>query len=183
MATTVPLTAHAGEKQDTEHTGSKREGRLLALSSTVSVALALALIVLTYGVRLEASRLLVLRTLLVLLAAFEAWTGFPQLLSARRFIAANGWPDHRVYHAVLQDAGVYNLGWAAAFALAALDPVRNAAILQAGVFLFLLHASAHFLRYFLTFLGREPYFPPRLELAAALPLITLGIGVLLFYPS
>ncbi len=112
MATTVPLTAHAGEKQDTEHTGSKREGRLLALSSTVSVALALALIVLTYGVRLEASRLLVLRTLLVLL-----------------------------------------------------------------------DASAHFLRYFLTFLGREPYFPPRLELAAALPLITLGIGVLLFYPS
>ena len=56
MATTVPLTAHAGEKQDTEHTGSKREGRLLALSATVSVALALALIVLTYAVRLEASR-------------------------------------------------------------------------------------------------------------------------------
>jgi len=84
---------------------------------------------------------------------------------------------------VVQDAGVYNLGWAVAFSLAALDPLRNVAILQADAFLLLLHASVHLLRYVATLLGREPYFPPRLELAAALPLITSGIGVLLFYPS
>lgn len=182
MANPVALIQDAGEKKGAAPIGSKREARLLALSSTVSVALALALIALTYAVRLEASRLLVLRLLLALAAALEASGGLPQLLSARRFIATNGWPDHRVYHAVVQDAGVYNLGWAMAFALAALDPVRHVGILQAGVFLFLLHASAHLMRYFGTVLGGEPYFPPRLELAAALPLVTLGVGVIMFYP-
>ena len=75
------------------------------------------------------------------------------------------------------------LGGAVAFSLAAFSPFRNVAVVQAGVLLLILDASVHLLRYVATFLGREPYFPPRLKLAAALPLITSGIGVLLFYPS
>jgi len=64
---------------------------------------------------------------------------------------------------VVQDAGVY--------------------ILATSVFLFLLHAGAHLLRYGVTISGRELYFGARLELAGALPLLTLTMGVILFYPS
>jgi len=48
------------------------------------------------------------------------------------------------------------------------------------LFLFLLHAGAHLLRYGVTISGREPYFGAR---ARALPLLTLAMGVILFYPS
>jgi hypothetical protein len=156
-----------------------RELRLLRLSIAASVMLTVAFVAL---VRVERP-LLVLRGALLLVAAFELGNGLPPLLAARRFIAANGWPDHRVYHAVVQDAGVYNLGMAAAFGLAALDPARNVAIVQAGIFLFFLHAAAHLLRWVGTRIGREPFFPPRLELAAGLPLLAMGLGLALFYPS
>jgi len=51
------------------------------------------------------------------------------------------------------------------------------------LFLFLLHAGAHLLRYGVTISGREPYFGATLELAGVLPLLTLTMGVILFYPS
>ena len=92
------------------------------------------LVRISHAVHLPAHRLLVLQTVLALGAALELAGGLPQLFSARRFIAINGWPDQRVYQAVVQDAGVY--------------------ILATSVFVFLLQAGAHLLQYGVTISGR-----------------------------
>ena len=122
---------------------------------------------------------------LILAAAGEAVGGCLGVFRPRWFAERNGRPYDPAYHGVSQDFGFYNVAVASLFALAALDPKRNTAVLEVGIALYAVHGITHVLRYFGLYYGGGtpiPTRPQQAELRDALTLLAGAIGMVLFFP-
>jgi hypothetical protein len=134
----------------------------------------------------ESTRRHGLQAVLLLMAAGEAVGAFVGVFWARRMAEPTGRPYDPAYHGVRQDFGFYNLAMALLFALCAVNPERNVAVLAAAVVLYAVHGGTHLLRYFGLYYGGEvpvPTRPRHFELRDALPLLVALAGILIFYPS
>jgi hypothetical protein len=86
---------------------------------------------------------------------------------------------------VTQDFGLYNLGFALLFGLAALDPMRTTGVIAVAVALYAIHGATHVFRYFgLYYAGGTPIptRPQVFEMRDVLQLIAAAIGMFLFSP-
>jgi hypothetical protein len=130
-------------------------------------------------------RRIVLRAVLVLMAAGEGVGAVIGIFLARRMAAPTGRPYDPAYHGVRQDFGFYNLAMALLLALCAADPERAIVVLPAVIVLYAVHGGTHLLRYLGVYYGGEvpvPTRPREMELRDALPLVVALAGLLLFYP-
>lgn len=82
----------------------------------------------------------------LLLAAIEAYNGLALAFRTRRTLAAAGLAYADGPGLLVQEFGVYSLGIAAAYVVAAFDPVRFGAVAVAGIAINLGAGAMHMLR-------------------------------------
>ena len=89
---------------------------------------------------------IVVTIIFLVLAVLEGRIGLELAFRTRRTLAAAGIPDDDGSGLVAQEFGVYSLGIAAAYVLAALDPARFWGVALAGMAINLAAATMHLLR-------------------------------------
>ncbi len=146
-------------------------------------AIVVAALIGRYLVPEGSTRDLVVRAILLLMAAGEAAAGVLQVFRARQTAAMAGRTYSASYHGLVQDFGFYNLAMATLFVLGAVDPARNRVVLPVAVLLYGVHGGTHVLRAFGIYYGGETAIPTRRsahEMRDGLPLLAAVIGLLLF---
>jgi len=136
---------------------------------------ALLVVALSATIRATPERLLVLRALLLLLAAGEAGGAVSQAFFAPRA----GGPELPAFRVTQQDFALYNAAMSALFLMAATDPPRWMPLVNVTTVLYAAHGATHVLRY-AGVLARRPERP--IEIRQGLPLLTAALGLLLFHP-
>lgn len=94
-------------------------------------------------------RILALQAVLVAMAVGEALAGgVSQVFFARRASERVGRTWDQAYHELAQDFGFYNFALAALLVVAAVDPLRNAAIIWVSTAMYVVHGVTHVLRHY-----------------------------------
>ena len=160
--------------------------RATVRSAAPWAALLLLVVAARFDVNAGATRITMLRAVLVSTAAAEGMAGFAYVFRARAMAERAGRPYAAAYHGVMQDFGFYNLTMALLLLLCARDPARTLVVLRAAIALYAVHGATHVLRYLGRFYGGETRIPTRprhLELRDALQLIVALAGMVMFYPG
>lgn len=89
---------------------------------------------------------IVVTVMFLVLAALEGRNGLRLAFRTRHTLASAGIPDDDGSGLVVQEFGVYSLGIAAAYVLAALDPARFWGVALAGIAINLAAGTMHLLR-------------------------------------
>lgn len=176
MSDTAPEASDAGEPSRGFFPAGSPSLWALLVAAIVAVHL------LASGDRL---RLGLLRGLLIVTALFEALAFLSYELRPQKTVERSGRPYHPGYHGILQDAGFNNLAIALLLALAAIDPIRSRVSIGVIVACYVVHATAHVLRYFGIYFGGGhpiPTRPQAFELRDGLQLAAPIVGLLLFSP-
>ncbi len=148
-------------------------------TSVVWTLVAVLLVALAANIRTEPERLIVLRILLLLLAAGEAGGAVAQGLLTRPFTVRDGCPDVPAYYGVRQDFALYNGAISVLLLVVVADPTRYVALVNVAVALYAIHGVTHILRYMGMLTARAE---TALEIKQGLPLLVAALGLLLFHP-
>ena len=147
---TTPEGAKSESWQGIERQGADRQEnmkRAALREAVICAAVLLALIYSSYMLTPAATRLLILRGILLLMAVFEVVIGILQGFATKRFMGSYGWAQHpQPYFGFVQDLGLYELGLGLAFLSAALDPLRSNVVIQVGIVIYMLHGAVHLSR-------------------------------------
>jgi hypothetical protein len=137
--------------------------------------IALVLVALSLAIDSSDGRSVVLRLVLLVLAAGEIGGAVTQAFARAR----DDGSEALAFLVSRQDFALYNLATSALLALTATDPARYVRVLEVTIALYALHGAAHVLRYIAVLTPR----PDRtIELRQGLPLLSAAVGLLLFHP-